>query len=208
MRQAIRTGVAIAFAFLFQSTILPFFRIQGVLIDLLTITVFAAGYAGGLYTGIVGGLGAALLLEVISGDLSGLVTVAAVAAGAWGALTAKNLHKISLAGRRNIEKVIRRLGPMISVGLFCAAKELVYALYFYLTGVDFTWYHAGVVLLSGLIGLVASIVLLPAIQGFMCRAPEDTFIARWNKRRKAREKTKQKPAAKTAPAAPEGGTES
>jgi len=213
VRKAVRIGAAIVLAYLTQSVFLPHLRVGGVMIDVFTITVFTAGFACGWYAGLTGGLLGALLLEALSGDMPGLITVASLGAGALGAGLGRSLPLLALAGRRGLEKTIRRFGPMVAVGLYCIVKEAVYVAYFYLVGVDLAWIHVKVPVLSGLLAALAALPLVPLLRNFMLRAPQDTFLAhRLGKRRERKEnkerKKKKQPATAGvgAPDVPEGGT--
>lgn len=206
MRKAIRVTVAVLLAYLLQATALPYLKINGVMLDLVSVTLFTIGYALGLYAGLSAGLLAALIMETSTGDLSGITAFACVTAGIVGVVLKRWLAKLSMPGNRTREKLIRRYAPIVVVGAFCWAKEAVYVVYFYLTGVEIEFMHIVRFLIAGLEAMAASLVLLPLIGNLLTRAPGHGIIARRLRKRRLRRKPKQAaPETAPAPASPKGG---
>lgn len=192
--------VGVLLAYLLQSTVLTYFKINGNMLDLISIMLYSIGYAQGLYVGLMAGLLEALVLEVLSGDLPGLTAFLCVAAGALGAWIAMTLRNIEVAGNRNLERIIKRFGPMAMLGVFVMAKEAIYVAYFYLNGMEVSGWHAWKIVTAGLETAIASVVLLPLIFNMMRRRPDETMIAKWKKKRRA--KREAKPTKPTKPAKP------
>ncbi len=210
MRKALRVTFSLLAAFLVQSTVLPYFKAGGVLLDLVTVALFTAGYALGPYAGVTAGLFAALLMESLTGDLGGLAAVACVASGAVGAWAAARLKRYVRPGNRLKERIVRQFGPMVLVGLFVMGKESVNVVYFYLTGVDVSFVHAFRVVFAGCWAALWSLLLIPALVRFLLRKPEETFVAKWAAKRRARVKPEpaaKKTAAPEALAAEKGGSD-
>jgi len=187
MRRAFRVTFLVISAFLLQTTALSYFKMSGVMLDLLAILVCAAGYACGMYVGMASGLLAALLMEVMAGDLHGLMMVTYVGAGAYGAWVAGRLSEFTRVGNRMQERLVKRFAPMLAIGLFIIAKETIYVMYFYLSGVDITFMHIFRVAFAGLETVVFSLPLLPLTYWFLLRKPEDTILAKWFTKRKREE---------------------
>lgn len=201
MRTVARVTVAVLLAYLIQATVLPYFRINGVMLDLIVITVFTAGYTLGAYGGIMAGLFAALILESISGDLSGFMAAASVLSGAYGAYVAPKVRGYTKVGNRRQERLVKRFTPMLAAGLFEVVKEAVYVVYFYLTGVDLAFFHFFRMVFSGIEVALCSVVLMPLLMWFYVRRPENTLAAKWLRRR--REKNAPRPVSpKVAAAGP------
>lgn len=170
--------VAVLSAYLIQAIILPDFKIAGVMLDVITITLYACGFSLGMYAGIAAGLLGAMILETVGGDLAGLTSVLCVTAGVWGAWVHRRLSAFSLVGNRRRERLIKRFTPMLAVGAFIVCKELLYLAYFYLTGVDIVFIHVFRVVFAGVLGAAASLALLPLWRFFLLRRAEDTLLAR------------------------------
>lgn len=190
MRKVVRVIVGVLLAYLLQTTVLTHFKINGNMLDMVSIMLFSIGYALGLYAGLMAGLLEALILEVLSGDLPGLTAFLCVAAGAAGAWIAVMLRRVEVAGNRGLERIIKRFGPMAMVGVFVIAKETIYVAYFYLTGMEVSGWHVWRIITAGLEAAIASILLLPLIFNMTRRRPEDTMIAKWKKRRRAKREAK------------------
>ena len=198
MRRALRVLVAVLSAYLIQAIILPDFKIAGVMLDVITITLYACGFSLGMYAGIAAGLLGAMILETVGGDLAGLTSVLCVTAGVWGAWVHRRLSAFSLVGNRRRERLIKRFTPMLAVGAFIVCKELLYLAYFYLTGVDIVFIHIFRVVFAGVLGAAASLALLPLWRFFLLRRAEDTLLAR--RIRRHREK---KEGGQTSPETPD-----
>lgn len=186
MRRVVRIVIAVLLAYAVQATILPYFRLGGVMLDLITITLCTVGYTSGYYAGLTAGVFCALILETVGGDLPGIVSVSSVAAGVFGAWVASKMRAFSLPGMRGVEQNIKRVAPMVAAMLVSLAKEMIYLIYFYLTGMSITLPHIGRVLLAGLEVGVFSLVLMPVIAAFIRRSPEASFVGKRVRRRKAK----------------------
>lgn len=191
MRKIVRAAGALLLAYMLQATVLPYFRIGGMLLDLISITLFTLGYVQGLYAAIVAGMACALIMEVLSGDLSALISVFCVAAGVLGALAAPRVDQVSVPGRRGLERQIKRFAPMVLIAAFVMVKELLYVGYFYLTGINLTFMHFYRPLVAGLYAGACALAVVPFLTGFLKRDPQDTMLAR--RRRRRAEKKKPKP---------------
>lgn len=213
MRKVARVVVAVVLSFLLQSTVLPYLKLGRVMLDLMSITLFTIGYALGLYAGVMGGLLGAMIMEVLGGNLPGLSAAACLAAGAFGAWMAMRIRGLTLVGRRGLEGIIKRFAPMVLIALFVLVHEFINLAYFYLTGTDITFSLVFKVLLAAFWAGVFSLVLMPLIYGFVRRKREDTLIAKWVRRQKARNRRKAKdidpvkPMEGAAPLPTEGGTD-
>lgn len=209
MRRAIRVTIAVVLAYLIQSTILPSFKVGGVMINLMVITLFTCGYAAGLYTGLTAGVFGALLMEVASGDLQGLTAVACIAPGVIGAWLAKRLRGFSLPGKRTAEQYIKRFAPVIVIALIVTGIELLYFAYFYLTGMDVGFSHFLRCVWTGILAGLCALVLMPLLYNFMLRKANDTLWAKWARKRKAKRAAKKVAPPKDEPdtTVSEGGTE-
>lgn len=190
MRKAIRVAVLVLLSYLVQASLLSSFKLNGVMVDLMTITVYTIGYAYGVYAGITAGTAVSMIVEVTSGDPAGL-SVVYVAIGFLGYWLVRQMRMFQRAGSRTLEQNIKRVAPMVFLALIVIAKESVYLAYFYLTGMDIALGHVLKVLLAGVVTGIAGIVLLPLMFRILRRGPEDTFIGKWKARRK--EKGKGKP---------------
>ena len=186
MRRALRVAAVVLLAFLLQSTMLSYFKVSGVVLDALTIALCSVGYALGIYAGLTAGLLGALLMEVMAGDLHGIMAVVCVGAGAWGAWAAGRIGGFTRVGNRMLERLVRRFAPMLAIGLFVLIKESVYVFYFYLTGVDIGFMHFFRAIFGAILAAVFSLLLLPVTYWFLMRRPEDTFLARLFARRQAK----------------------
>lgn len=189
MRQYARVTLVVVISYLIQSTILPYLKIGGVILDLITIALFAVGHTMGPYVAVPAGVLCALIMEVSSGDLPGLTTVYCLAAAGLGAWLVWYLPR-KTEQLRDQGRMVQKYAPMALLAVIAFAKELVYVAYFYLTGMEMGWSHLVRCLLSGLIVGAASFALFPLIRGYLRRRPEDTLLARWLRRRKARRRPK------------------
>lgn len=196
MRTILRIVFVILLAFLLQSTLLPYLRIAGMLPDVITITLFTVGFSLGLYYGLMTGVFCALIMEVASGELPALISVICLLAAALGAISVKRIDRIQMPGRRGVERRVKQLAPMILIALFVMAKELLYSAYFYLVGMRLSLMHLMRPIAGGLYTGVSALLVFPVVSGFLLRKPEDTMVARWQKRR--REKKEAKPVKPTA----------
>lgn len=189
MRKALRVAALTVLAYLVQATVLPYFKISGVMLDLVSITLFSIGFSAGYYPGLMAGLLEAWLMEAVSGDLPGLTAAICVLAplfGAYIAVKIENIHitnietrSLSIEGRpvqaryvevskwRNFKRAMKRFGPMIAVGGYVLAKEAVYATYFSLTGVDLQFIHYFRVFIAGIYAMIFSLALVPLIYRFL-----------------------------------------
>lgn len=187
MRQAFRVTGFVVLAYLLQSTVLPYLKVFGVMIDLMTITVFTIGYACGTYAGILSGMMCAMFVEVLAGDPAGLSIVYPVI-GYVGSWSVKRIREYNRAGNRGFEKNVKRFGPMVLLGGTVAAKEFIYLAFFYLTGMDISFGHVSKVVLSGVVSGILALLLLPVIYRLLLR--EGSLIVKWWKKRRAKSKLK------------------
>ncbi len=208
MRKAVRSGAFILLAYLFQATALTYFKVNGVTLDLVSVVLYTVGFSLGLYAGVTGGLLGALVMEVVSGDLPGVISVSCVAAGALGALVGKRVREFTRVGKRTQERLVKRFAPMVVVGLFVIVREAIYVVYFYLTGVDIVFMHISRMLIAGVFAALVAVPLLPVLYGFLTRKDEETFVAKWRRKQKTKGEAKSLSPVKPPPAAsPEGGTQ-
>lgn len=208
MRRAGRVTVAVLVAYLLQSTLLPYFKVNNIMVDVITITLFTVGYTCGLYTGLTAGVFSALIMEVASGDLPGLISVICVGAGGAGAWIADLLRRFERPGRRRLERRIKRYAPMVLAGIYVLLKELLYVGYFYLNGLEVSGRQIWVAVQAGVIAGTVSLLLVPFIGRFLLRKPEETMMARWLERRRKKRRAKPIEKAKEALSLPtEGGTD-
>lgn len=190
MRHALRVAVLSVTAYLLQASLLSYFKINGVMIDVMAITAYSIGYAYGIYPGLMSGMIISLIVEVTSGDPAGLSLVY-VAIGYLGAWIVGRMRTFTRVGNRAMEQNIKRFAPLVFLAILAVAKESVYLAYFYLTGMDIAFGHVLKVLLAGLIMGVAALPLLPLLIRFLRRGPEDTFLAK--RRARKLEKAKARP---------------
>lgn len=172
MRKVYRSVLMLLCAYLIQSTILPYFKVNGVMLDLISIALYTIGFSMGYYAGVMAGLFEALVLEVVGGDLPGLTSIACVVAGAFGAYLAIRIGKIQKVGKRGLERTIKQFAPMVGIGIFVAAKEIVYLGYFYLTGVSIGFSHVSRVIIATVEVIMFSLVLIPVGYGLLMRKPK------------------------------------
>ena len=187
MRKAARVAFSLLLAYLAQATILPYFRIGPIILDVMTVVLYTAGFAGGMYTGFVAGLAGALLLEILSGDLPGLSAVFAIATGLFGAYTTVWINRIREGdGKKRKEGLLDRALPAGAVFVLVLVREVIYIAYFYLTGADIFFSHiVRAVRCAALSGALA-FLLAPPLAAFMTRDRKKTFIANWRRRRRNR----------------------
>jgi len=188
MRKAMRALFVLLMAYLLQTTVLPHLKIAGVMVDLATVALFAAGYYLGVYGAVTSGLLMGLWMETLTGELGGLVAVVCLTTSSIGAYAAHRFENLDRAGKRGLDRMLRWVAPPVIVGLIVIARESIYLVYFYLTGVDIRTIHFFRVALAGLVVGAIAAALLPLLGGFMLRAKEDTFLAkraeRWKNRKK------------------------
>lgn len=187
MRKAVRVTVAVLLAYLLQAIVLPHLKINGVILDITTITLFSIGYSLGPYAGLTAGMLSGLIMEVVSGDLPGLTAAVCVAAGGFGTVFAKKIHNINRPGQRRVEHNLKRFLPIVLIALFELVKESIYIGYFYLIGTEIVLRHFGRVLWASLEVGLAALVLMPVIIRFLRRRPEDTLLAKWRSKRQLHE---------------------
>ncbi|MCL1795309.1 MAG: hypothetical protein FWG37_00315 [Clostridia bacterium] len=190
MRRAMRTLLVLLTAYLMQTTVLPHLKIYGVMEDLCTIALFAAGYYLGTYGAVTSGLLMGLWMETLTGELGGLIAVVCLATGSIGAYVAHRAGNLDRAGKRGMDRFVRWFVPAVVISLIVVGRESIYLVYFYLTGVEIRPIHFFRVALAGLIVGVTALPLLPLIGGFILRTKEDAYLAR----RIERWKSKKKPA--------------
>lgn len=201
MRKALRAGSIVVLSYLLQATLLPFLKVRGAQLDLISLMLFALGSVLGMYGGICCGLGAALILESVGGNIAGFTTVFCVLAPVFGAYVHKRMLDLSLPGNRGRERMIKRLAPKAAVFLFVAAKEAIYVTYFFLTGVNIEFIHVFRVVFTALETAAFSFVLLPLTQYFFTHKPkspeekkkerqQQAFEEELRKQRKERKKKK------------------
>lgn len=195
MRKALRAGGAVVLAYLIQATVLPYLKVRGVQLDLMTITLFSLGSVLGMYKGICCGLFAALIMESVGGDIAGFTTVFCLGAAAFGAYTVKKIEKIDLPGNRGRERMIRLVAPKAAAGLFMLGKESLYFTYFFLTGVSMAYIHVFRIIFSAVEVAAFSFVLMPLLKWWI----EHPTRTRAEKKaeRLARKKKFEPPAAET-----------
>lgn len=186
MRKAVRVAALVTLCYLVQATMLPHVKIGGVMPDVTLIAAFAVGFALGPYAGLTGGAFAALVMEVGGGDLPGLTAFAYLGAGGFGAWIAYRRRLFTLVGRRQLEQVVRRYGPVVALLVLEVVKETLFLAYFYLTGMDIALRHVLKVLIAGFYTGLAALVLLPLFQYLLLRAPGDGLLARWRRKRQRR----------------------
>ncbi|MDR0928394.1 MAG: hypothetical protein LBM74_01610 [Oscillospiraceae bacterium] len=191
MRRLLRVVLLVVLAFLIQSIVLPYLKLGGVQPDLLHVTLLAIGLCGRRYMAVTTGLFAALLLEVLSGDLPGLTAVLALAAPCFGLLASWWLGKLEMPGSRLREKLIRLAAPALSAGLFIAGQELIYLAYFYLTGMEIDFAHILRLLWAALLALLIALPVVPFVRGFVLRPADQTFIAKRREKRREKRKNRQ-----------------
>lgn len=172
MRKALRAGGAIVLAYLLQATVLPYFKVRGVQLDLLTITIFALGSVLGMYGGLCAGLLSALILESIGGGIAGITSAFCLGAGAAGAYIVKKTESLSLPGKRERERLIRRFAPTVALTLFVLAKELLFVVYFFLTGVTVSPIHIFRMVFAALEAGVFSLALAPLLRAWLLHKPK------------------------------------
>jgi len=199
MRKAMRAFLVLLTAYLLQTTVLPHLKIGGVMVDLGTIALFAAGYYLGTYGAVISGLLMGLWMETLTGELGGLIAIVCLATSSIGAYTAHRFGGLDRAGKRNMDRLVRWFVPAIIASLIIVGRESIYLVYFYLTGVEIRPIHFFRVALAGLIVGGAAVPLLPLIGGFMLRTRENAYLARRIERWKNRKKPS--PIALTAPVA-------
>lgn len=186
MRKAVRVVFSLFLSYLVQATMLTYFRVGSIKLDVVTVVLFTAGFAGGMYTGFVTGLLGALLLEVLSGDLPGLSSVTSVAAGIFGAYMATWTGKYQTKGNKRRERFVKRTAPVASLVALIAAREIIFILYFYLTGADIAAMHFIRMVRCALLTGGIALLLMPPLSGFMTREKKKTFLYKWRKRRRSR----------------------
>lgn len=184
MRKALRIVFALLLAYLVQATILPYFRINSIIIDVITVVLYTTGFACGLYAGFVTGLLGALLQEVLSGDLPGLTALIAIAAGWVGAYVARFTRLYERNDNKRVERLVKRVTPILAVGMLVLVREGVFILYFYLTGTEMKLMHFLRALQCCLITMACASVLMPFVSGFILRERENTFLAKRLRKRK------------------------
>lgn len=190
MRRLIRVTVLVLLSYLLQATILPSFKIGGVILDVMSITIYTIGYACGTYSGMMAGVFLAAIVEVVSGDPPGLSLIY-VAIGYFGSWVVRKMRAFTRVGNRTLEHNVKRFAPMVLLGVAAMAKETLYMVYFYLTGMEVGFGHISRVMMSGLWAAIAGFLLLPLEYGILRRKKEDTLLGKWKKRRI--EKSKAKP---------------
>ena len=188
MRKAARVVFSLLFSYLVQATILPYFRAGSIILDVITVVLFTAGFACGMYAGFLAGLMGALLLEVLSGDLPGLSAVFAVVTGIFGAYVAIWIRRVqqSGGGKKRRESLLNRIAPAVAVLALVSIRELIFVAYFYLTGAEISLTHLFRAFYCALLAGGLAFLLIPAISGFMTRDRKKTFIANWRRRRRNR----------------------
>ena len=141
MRRVARAGCAVMLSYLLQATVLPYLKVRGAEPELILVVLFGLGGALGMYGGLCAGLSAALILETVGGNIPVFSTVFCAGAGIFGSFVTKRLDAISLPGNRGRERMLRRYAPKAAVALLVLAKELLYIVYFFLTGVTISGIH-------------------------------------------------------------------
>lgn len=189
MRKGIRGTIVLLLAYLVQATVLNHFKISGVMIDLIAVTLFAIGYYLGVFASAAGGLLMALIMETLTGELSGFISVFCIAASALGAYVEPKFRHFERPGKRRQDRLIKWLAPIVSVGLFVIAREAIYTVYFYLTGVEIRLAHIMRMLLSGILASGLALPLFPVIGGFVHRPIEDSFLGKRLLKRKKPDKS-------------------
>lgn len=167
MRKAARAGCAVMLSYLLQATVLPYLKVRGAQPELIVVVLFGLGGTLGMYGGLCAGLSAALILETVGGNIPVFSTVFCVGAGVFGAFTAKKLDELSLPGNRGRERMLRRYAPKAAVALLVLAKELLYIVYFFLTGVSIGGVHIFRMVFSAVEAGVIALAVLPLVQWWM-----------------------------------------
>ena len=187
MRRAARVVFSLLFSYLVQATILPYFRVGSIILDVITVVLFTAGFACGMYAGFLAGLMGALLLEVLSGDLPGLSALFAVLTGLFGAYVTIWMSRAQQDdGKKRREGLTKRIVPAAAVFGLVSVRELIFVAYFYLTGAEISVTHVIRMFRCALLAGALAFLLVPALSGFMTRDPKKTFIANWKRRRRNR----------------------
>lgn len=164
MRRVARAGCAVMLSYLLQATVLPYLKVRGAQPELILVVLFGLGSALGMYGGLCAGLSAALILETVGGNIPVFSTVFCAGAGIFGAFVTKRLDAISLPGNRGRERMLRRYAPKAAVALLVLSKELLYIVYFFLTGVSIGGVHIFRTVFSAVEAGVLALAVLPLVQ--------------------------------------------
>ena len=164
MRRVARAGCAVMLSYLLQATVLPYLKVRGAQPELILVVLFGLGGALGMYGGLCAGLSAALILETVGGNIPVFSTVFCAGAGIFGAFVTKRLDAISLPGNRGRERMLRRYAPKAAVALLVLSKELLYIVYFFLTGVSIGGVHIFRTVFSAVEAGVLALAVLPLVQ--------------------------------------------
>lgn len=163
MRRVARAGCAVMLSYLLQATVLPYLKVRGAQPELILVVLFGLGGALGMYGGLCAGLSAALILETVGGNIPVFSTVFCAGAGIFGAFVTKRLDAISLPGNRGRERMLRRYAPKAAVALLVLSKELLYIIYFFLTGVTISGIHIFRMVFSAVEAGVIALAVLPLV---------------------------------------------
>jgi hypothetical protein len=186
LRKAARIVFLLLLSYLVQATMLTYFRIGSVVLDIVVLILFTSGFACGMYAGFVTGLLGALLLEVLSGDLPGLSSIVPIAAGIFGAYVAGQVGRYQKSSNKRQERLVKRIAPPVALSALVMAREGIFIAYFYLTGADISVMHLIRAFHCAAVTGALALLLMPALAGFMTRDRKKTLIARWRRRRRNR----------------------
>ena|GEM_PF-2190679 len=189
MRKAGRIVFSLLLAYLVQATMLPYFRIGSIILDVVTVVLFTAGFAGGMYAGLMTGLVGALLFEVLAGELPGLTAVFAITSSLYGAYIAiwiAKRHQGEEAKKKRREGLSDRVLPAAAVFALVLVREIIFVVYFYLTGADITLMNLTRAVRCAALSSALAFLLIPILAGFMTRSRKKTFIANWRRRRRSK----------------------
>ena len=203
MRRVARAGCAVMLSYLLQATVLPYLKVRGAQPELILVVLFGLGGALGMYGGLCAGLSAALILETVGGNIPVFSTVFCAGAGIFGAFVTKRLDAISLPGNRGRERMLRRYAPKAAVALLVLSKELLYIVYFFLTGVSIGGVHIFRTVFSAVEAGVLALAVLPLVQWWvthqgktraerraeMLTLPEEAAAAETEKKKRRRKRS-------------------
>ena len=191
MRKALRIVYALLLAYLVQAIMLPYFRVQGVVPDIVSVVLYTAGFTGGLYTALMTGAFGALVLEVLSGDLQGLTALTAVALPVVGMYVGIWTGRYIRNDNKRLERTVKRVVPIIAIGMPIALREAIFLIYFYLTGTELMLIHFVRLLICIVLTIACNFLLLSVTYRFILRDAKNTFLAKriqkWKKRKKPKE---------------------
>ncbi|GHU67686.1 hypothetical protein FACS1894184_07990 [Clostridia bacterium] len=194
-----RTGrktVVILAAYLIQVAVLPYFKIAGVMPDLMlgVLVALAASMAQREHRvpwrallGATVGLGSALILEVTRKEPAGLTTVVCVLFGAGACLIPPAVERRLPPGRFSVKRRARIMQflPCVMIGAAALLKESLMVVYFYLRGVSIGFTHIWRVLLALVLNLGMGFGGYHLLIRWVYCMPGETWVAKAMQRRQA-----------------------